>query len=95
MKNFFKHLGVILKHKHLVLLHTYKLGILHLGLIHDLSKFHAMNLKIALNILVALSPLLLIKDKMKVYILLFLLIIQTIINTTMNIGLVNLKVILF
>ena len=45
MKNFFKHLGVILKHKHLVLLHTYKLGILHLGLVHDLSKFSRYEFK--------------------------------------------------
>ena len=45
MKNFFKHLGVIFKHKNLVLLHTYKLGILHLGLIHDLSKFSRYEFK--------------------------------------------------
>ena len=39
MKNFFKHLRVVIKHKNLVLIHSYKLGILHLGLVHDLSKF--------------------------------------------------------
>ena len=39
MKNFCKHLRVVIKHKNLVLIHSYKLGILHLGLVHDLSKF--------------------------------------------------------
>lgn len=39
MKNFFKHLHVVIKHKNLVLIHSCKLGILHLGLVHDLSKF--------------------------------------------------------
>ena len=39
MKNFFKHLNVVFKHKYLVFIHTVKLGIPLLGLKHDLSKF--------------------------------------------------------
>ena len=36
---FFKHLGVVLKHKHNVLKYATKLGIFWTGLVHDLTKF--------------------------------------------------------
>ena len=37
--NFFKHLKVVLKHKHNVLRYASKLGIFWTGLVHDLTKF--------------------------------------------------------
>ena len=39
MKNFFKHLHTVLKHKYLVFIHACKCGIPLQGLLHDLSKF--------------------------------------------------------
>ncbi len=39
IKNFFGHLGTITKHRHKVLVHCIKCGILWRGLVHDLSKF--------------------------------------------------------
>lgn len=39
MKGFFAHLGTILKHRHKVIVHCAKAGILWRGLLHDLSKF--------------------------------------------------------
>ena len=39
MNKFFSHLKTILKHRHTVIVHCYKAGILWRGLLHDLSKF--------------------------------------------------------
>ena len=39
MKKFLKHLHIVLRHKKLVLIHTFKLGIPLLGINHDFSKF--------------------------------------------------------
>ena len=37
--HFFKHLKVVLKHKHYVLINSFHLGIPLQGIVHDLSKF--------------------------------------------------------
>ena len=39
MKNFFKHLKVVTKHRYLVFKHCVKCGLFFRGLVHDLSKF--------------------------------------------------------
>ena len=39
VKNFFKHLWLVIRHKHKVFVHAVKCGIPMLGLIHDMSKF--------------------------------------------------------
>lgn len=39
MNQFFSHLNTILKHRHKVMVHCFKAGILWRGLLHDLSKF--------------------------------------------------------
>lgn len=39
INNFMGHLGTILKHRHMVMLHCFKAGIFRRGLLHDLSKF--------------------------------------------------------
>ena len=39
MKNFFKHLKVVTKHRYLVFKHCSKCGLFFRGLVHDLSKF--------------------------------------------------------
>ena len=37
--NFFRHIGLVIRHKHKVLIHCAKCGILWRGIVHDLSKF--------------------------------------------------------
>lgn len=37
--NFFRHIGLVLKHKHYVFIHCCKCGLFWRGLVHDLSKF--------------------------------------------------------
>jgi len=39
MRNFFGHLSTVIKHRKKVIYHCYKVGILHRGLLHDLSKY--------------------------------------------------------
>ncbi len=39
MNKFFGHLNTIMKHRRKVIYHCYKVGILHRGLLHDLSKY--------------------------------------------------------
>lgn len=39
IKNFFGHLGTVLRHRHKVMEHCFKAGIVRRGLLHDLSKF--------------------------------------------------------
>lgn len=39
IKNFFGHLGTVLRHRHKVMEHCFKAGIIRRGLLHDLSKF--------------------------------------------------------
>ncbi|HEZ7986709.1 MAG TPA: DUF5662 family protein [Ruminococcus sp.] len=39
IKNFFGHLGTVLRHRHKVMEHCFKAGIICRGLLHDLSKF--------------------------------------------------------
>ena len=39
IKNIFKHFFLVVRHKHKVLIHCAKCGILWRGLVHDLSKF--------------------------------------------------------
>lgn len=40
IKNCFKHLSIVIRHKNAVLVHCARCGILWRGLMHDLSKFH-------------------------------------------------------
>ena len=37
--NFFGHLGTVMRHRHMVMIHCFKAGIIKRGLLHDLSKF--------------------------------------------------------
>ncbi|MBO6116690.1 MAG: catalase [Ruminococcus sp.] len=37
--NFYGHLTTVIKHRHMVMLHCFKAGIIKRGLLHDLSKF--------------------------------------------------------
>lgn len=37
--NFFGHLSTVLRHRHMVMLHCFKAGIIKRGLLHDISKF--------------------------------------------------------
>ena len=39
LHNFYGHLTTVLKHRHMVMLHCFKAGIIKRGLLHDLSKF--------------------------------------------------------
>ncbi|MCR4888142.1 MAG: DUF5662 family protein [Ruminococcus sp.] len=39
IKNFYGHLSTVLKHRHMVMRHCFKAGIIRRGLMHDLSKF--------------------------------------------------------
>ena len=39
IKNFFGHLTTVLRHRHMVMYHCFKAGIISRGLLHDLSKF--------------------------------------------------------
>ncbi len=39
IKYFFKHIGLVIRHKNAVLIHCAKCGILWRGIVHDLSKF--------------------------------------------------------
>ena len=39
IRNFFGHLGTVMRHRHMVMKHCFKAGIIRRGLLHDLSKF--------------------------------------------------------
>ena len=39
ISNFFGHLNTVMKHRRKVIYHCFKIGILHRGLLHDLSKY--------------------------------------------------------
>lgn len=39
IKNFFGHLGTVVRHRNMVMIHCFKAGIIRRGLLHDLSKF--------------------------------------------------------
>ena len=45
IKNFFKHLGLVIKHRHHVFINCCKCGLPWRGLMHDLSKFSWLELK--------------------------------------------------